>query len=94
MLHRTEIGTDSVWRQRGSSPVWLKGMLYPLEIKLTATPSVHHLAPVEKLRKLMAQEDVGQGPLICRVDEPVAMPSGNLALPWLQFPRWIRERLS
>ena len=64
----------------------------PVEIKLSATPSPHHLEPMAKLRALAGKE-LAPGLLVCRVAEPTPMPGGALALPWRMWPDWLRAAL-
>ncbi len=67
--------------------------LVPIEIKLTASPRAAHFAPIERFKKLAGDKATGEGVLVCRVDETVPMPNGNVALPWHELPKWIRQRL-
>jgi predicted AAA+ superfamily ATPase len=71
----------------------LKGRLVPVEIKLTATPTMKHLEPLIQFKSLARQEGSSEGVLICRVEKPTPLPQNNLALPWQKFPAWLRERI-
>jgi uncharacterized protein len=72
----------------------LNGRLIPLEIKLTATPTLKHLEPLNRFKALAGSEGSPEGVLICRSEKPVPLPQNNLALPWQKFPAWLQERLS
>jgi len=74
--------------------VLVNGRLLPVEIKLTATPTLRHLEPLDKFRALAGDEAAESGVLVCRVEQPQPLPQGNLALPWQRFPAWLRERLT
>lgn len=85
------------WRSQGGLEVDLllplHGRLVPVEIKLTATPSPHHLRPLRQFRQL-AGDIAAPGLLVCRIPEPRPMPGGDLALPWQQFPSWLDDQLA
>jgi predicted AAA+ superfamily ATPase len=85
------------WRSRDGLEVDLliraAGRLLPVEVKLTATPTPRHLQPLEKFRAL-AGDAADAGVLVCRVGERRPLPGGNLALPWREFPGWLRERVA
>ena len=55
--------------------------LYPVEIKLTATPTIKHVEPLNRFRALAGQS-AQEGILVCRVNEPTPLPGGNRAMPW------------
>lgn len=67
--------------------------LYPVEIKLTATPSLMHLDPLNKFKALADTEAADTGILVCRVKEKTQLPSNNLAIPWHLFPEWLKSTL-
>ncbi len=67
--------------------------LYPVEIKLTATPSSGHLRPLERFKTLAGSLAAETGILVCRVPETKRLPSNNLAMPWSGFPAWLAGRL-
>lgn len=70
------------------------GRLLPIEVKLTATPTARHLQPLEHFRKLAGERATPTGVLVCRVGERRPLPGGHLALPWQEFPAWLREQLA
>lgn len=66
--------------------------LIPVEIKLTASPTGRHVDPLERFKRLAGDGAANEGVLVCRVPERRPLPHGNLALPWSEFPDWVRER--
>lgn len=68
--------------------------LYPIEIKLTATPTLQHGAALTKFKNLVKKEASDIGLLVCRVEHEMHLPNSNLALPWQQFTAWLRDKLS
>jgi predicted AAA+ superfamily ATPase len=85
------------WRTRDGTEVDLlvqtpRGIL-PVEAKLTASPSPRHQEPMRRFRTT-AGGAAGPGALVCRVEEPMALPGGDVALPWDRFPEWLREAIS
>lgn len=69
------------------------GMLIPVEIKLTATPTPQHLRPIERFCQLAGDLASPHGILVCQVPERRPLPHGHLALPWQEFPQWLLDRL-
>jgi hypothetical protein len=67
--------------------------LVPIEIKLTSTPTLRHVAVLDRWRALAGGSAASKGVLVCRIPERTALPSNNLALPWREFPRWLDESL-
>jgi hypothetical protein len=67
--------------------------LVPVEIKLTATPTARHVEPLERFHRLAGKASTGQGVLVCRTAERRPLPHGHLALPWHEFPGWLRQAL-
>lgn len=68
--------------------------LVPIEIKLTATPTLKHAETLTRFRTLAGRNASPQGVLVCRTRERTLLPGGSLALPWKEFPGWLRERIS
>lgn len=62
------------------------GELLPIEIKLTATPTSGHCRSLERFKTLAGASSLDRCWLVCRVSESVALPHGNTAVPWQQFP--------
>ena len=71
----------------------INGKLHPIEIKLTATPSAGHVAPINQFIAVAGDEACPQGILVCRTETERVLPNGHLALPWQAFPKWLRTRL-
>ncbi len=71
----------------------LQGVLWPVEIKLTATPTTRHFNPIEQFKKTAAEDDLGHGLLVCRTTTRRVLPNGHVALPWFAFPAWLRRRM-
>ncbi len=65
----------------------------PIEIKLTATPTLRHLQPLDRFKELAGEQAAEAGALVCRVEQPRPLPNGHLALPWREFPGWLMDRL-
>ena len=66
---------------------------YPVEIKLTATPTLRHLEPLNKFKTLAGRDAAKLGCLVCRVDGEIPLPNNNVAISWRMFPGWLRSRL-
>lgn len=85
------------WRSRDGLEVDLivaiGSKFFPIEIKLTATPRLQHVAALTKLKKMLGK-DAGQGLLVCRTDQKISMPDDNLAIPWHEYPSWLKKQLT
>ena len=64
--------------------------LIPVEIKQTATPLPGHASGLLRLAELLGPES-GAPLLVCSVAAKTALPSGVTALPWREFPAWLRQ---
>ncbi|MCD8518124.1 MAG: ATP-binding protein [Burkholderiaceae bacterium] len=71
----------------------IKGKLHPVEIKLSATPTVGHTAPLARFIELAGVEASGNGTLVCQTNSPRTLPGGHMALPWREFTAWLTEQL-
>jgi predicted AAA+ superfamily ATPase len=69
------------------------GKLYPLEIKLTSTPTLKHLEPLNRFKKLAGMDASDTGIIVCRVDKITHLPQNNIALPWQAFSGWLASML-
>lgn len=69
------------------------GKLQAVEVKLTATPGHGHLEPLTRFLSVAGDEAVGQGLIVCRTESSRELPNGHRALPWHEFPVWLREQL-
>jgi uncharacterized protein len=65
------------------------GKLWPVEIKLTATPSVNHAKGLDRFKRLAKEEAADQGIIVCNNQQKTALPGNNTALPWTAFSTWI-----
>lgn len=66
---------------------------FPVEIKLSATPAVKHVEPLNKFKDLARGDAADTGLLVCRVEKPTKLPSNNLAIPWHNFSEWLWSKL-
>ena len=67
--------------------------LYPVETKLTATPTLKHLEPLNKFKSIVGRDAAGIGLLVCRVSKATPVPANNLAMPWNYFPEWLLKKM-
>ena len=67
--------------------------ILPVEIKQTATPTPNHLKPMKSFRALAGKDVVEKGILVCRVKKRKDLPDDNQAMPWHEFPKWLRGEL-
>jgi predicted AAA+ superfamily ATPase len=74
--------------------IQIAGRLHLVEIKLTATPTLRHLEPLNRLKALLGDAAHAGGILVCTCEEERALPGENRAIPWSGFTDWISERLS
>lgn len=74
--------------------IMIGGKLQPVEVKLTATPTAAHLAPIQKFCTVAGNEAHLQGVLVCQVEQERVLPQGHLALPWHRFGQWLHARLA
>jgi predicted AAA+ superfamily ATPase len=85
------------WRSQDGLEVDLlvpaNGRLLPIEIKLTASPTIRHVEALDRFRRLAGREAHDQALLVCRVPEPRPLARGVTALPWQEFPGWLRRWL-
>lgn len=86
------------WRAQGGLEVDLvlqaQGKLWPIEIRLTATPGTGHLTSLNSFKKIAGKESADQGVLVCRVKKRKPLPNTNLAIPWEEFSDWLRKIIS
>jgi len=74
--------------------IQIKNRLYPVEIKLTATPTLRHLEPLTRFKALAGNDASEDGLLVCRVKKITPMPENNTAIPWDYFPEWLHAKLA
>lgn len=71
----------------------LQSGLLPIEVQLTATPTQKHTDNLTRFRTLASRDAAPVGVLVCRTAERQLLPGGNLALPWQEFPGWLRDQI-
>jgi len=69
------------------------GRLYPVEIKLTSTPTFKHTEPLNKFKALAGKDGGEEGLLVCRIEKSTPLPFKNLAISWRYFPKWILSKV-
>jgi len=82
------------WRSNGGLEVDLiiesKGKLWPVEIKLTSTPSIKHATPLNRFKKLAFKDTSELGIIVCRTKEKKKLPGNNIAMPWADFSTYLK----
>jgi hypothetical protein len=90
--------TAFFWRSQGGLEVDLivqaQGKLWPIEIKMTSTPSAHHIKSLERFKKLAGDEASPLGVIVCRTKDKVDLPKNNIAMPWFAFFEWLEDIIS
>ncbi len=74
--------------------IHMGGRLHPVEIKLTSTPTLKHLEPLNRFKALAGKDAAETGILVCRVKKMMPLASNNLAVPWSHFPAWLMSKLN
>ncbi|MCD6585584.1 MAG: ATP-binding protein [Desulfobacteraceae bacterium] len=86
------------WRSRGGLEVDLiiplQGKYWPIEIKLTSTPSAGHAKTLDRFKKLAGSDASDKGILVCRTDRRIELPGNNIAIPWYDFSVWLKKMIS
>jgi predicted AAA+ superfamily ATPase len=76
----------SHWRAAGGAEVDLllerDGVLYPFEIKLTASPSRRHASGLAAFRKAYPDRRIAKGAILCATQRPFWVTEDVAALPW------------
>lgn len=72
----------------------INGKLQPVEIKLTATPGVGHVDPINRFLAITGDEATRHGILVCRTETERVLPNGHIAMPWQSFPDWLHKHLA
>lgn len=67
--------------------------LYPVEIKLTSTPTIKHTEPLNRFKALAASDIAETGILVCNIKKSTPLPANNVAIPWDHFPAWLKSKL-
>ena len=85
------------WRSRDGLEVDLlvaiEDKLHPVEIKLTSTPTLKHIEPLDRFISLAHSEAASGGILVCSVKTRKALPNGHKAIPWREFPQWLMSQM-
>jgi len=85
------------WRTRDGMEVDLLiligGTILPVEIKLTATPSLNHVKPLTQLCRSLGDDIRPAGILVCQCRKQTPMPGGHIAMPWQDFPGWLQKEI-
>ena len=83
------------WRSHDGLEVDLivqaQGKMHPVEIKLTSTPTIKHIEPLEKFKKIAGSDASETGIVVCRVDRAITLPNKNIALPWHRFYEYMEK---
>jgi len=84
------------WRSHGGIEIDLiiqsQGLYWPIELKLTASPTPAHTRNLNHFKELARNESAATGLIVCQVKKQTTLPRNNIALPWWQFPRWMDEK--
>jgi uncharacterized protein len=73
--------------------ILLRGKLLPVEIKLTASPNLGHIQPINRFIEFAGEEAIQQGIVVCQTKDARDFPGGHRAIPWHEFPDWLAERM-
>ncbi|MGD2127090.1 MAG: ATP-binding protein [Desulfobacteraceae bacterium] len=94
-LHSGKAPSIFFWRSQSGLEVDLiiqaQGKFWPIEIKLTSSPTVKHAEVLNRFKSLAGEDAADSGILVCTADGERDLPGGNMALPWFRFPTWVRE---
>lgn len=86
------------WRSQNGLEVDLiieiNGKLLPVEIKLTATPTIKHADTLNLFKKIAGEDSAEQGIVVCRVSKQTVLPGNNTAMPWYEFFEFMQDLLS
>lgn len=74
--------------------IQMQGKIYPIEIKMTATPTLRHLEPLNKFKNIIGNDAAEIGILVCQVPKKTILADNNMALPWFEFSAWLQEKLT
>jgi len=85
------------WRTRDGMEVDLliltRGVILPVEVKLTATPTLNHVRPLTSLCRSLGKDIRPSGILVCQCRKQIPMPDGHIAMPWQDFSGWLEEQI-
>ena len=76
--------------------IQIGNILYPIEIKSSATPKSIFLAPLNRFKALaeLSGAIVAEGLLVCQTQQTAPLPNGNFCIPWQQFYTWLNDKLN
>jgi predicted AAA+ superfamily ATPase len=74
--------------------IQIHGKLYPVEIKMTSSPTLQHLDPLNKFKKIVGEDEAQVGVLVCRAVKKIILSNSNTILPWHEFSGWLLDRLT
>lgn len=66
-----------------------RGRFWPVEIKLTSTPSLNHVKSINRFKGLAGDEAGDMGVLVCNIEKKENLPGNNMAIPWFSFSEWV-----
>jgi hypothetical protein len=70
-----------------------RGRMHAVEIKQTATPSIHHTASLRRFRELAGDTAIASLVLVCNVRELTPLADRVTAIPWHAWLHWMQENL-
>jgi predicted AAA+ superfamily ATPase len=86
------------WRSQGGLEVDLiiqvGGKLWPVEVKLTSTPTVHHAEPLDLFKEMAGKEASGKGLVVCTVEPEEEIAWNNEGATVVRFLDWLRRLLN
>ena len=81
------------WRSHDQTEVDLimehKGVIYPIEIKKTSTPTARHSIPLDRFRSFAKHRNIARGMVVCTFESSVALTRNTVAIPWKEYLRWL-----
>ena len=81
------------WRSHDQTEVNLlierDNIIYPIEIKKTATPTSGHAGPLRKFRSFVKGRKTAPGQVVCTVKKRTRLSTDAEALPFREFLEWV-----
>jgi len=65
-------------------------ILYPVEIKKTATPNIKHTEAIKRFRNLTGKQSEN-GIIVCTVEKETMLTEGIRAIPWAKYIDWLKS---
>ncbi|MCK5250945.1 MAG: ATP-binding protein [Spirochaetaceae bacterium] len=73
----------------------LNGIIHPVEIIKTGTPTLKHAEPLRRFKSIVkSKAPCGEGFVVCTVREALPLGSDITAIPWRQFMEWVVLHIS